>query len=98
MSSSTALPADFAEAIDPNTLLPGEDPESRDPADGVRWLRVYRDLIELTTVLLERTESALKSMAGDAIQEAGVDQRLLRMQRERYQSRYEFWARRVEDA
>ena len=98
MSSSPALPADFAETLDPDTLLPGEDPDSRDPADGVRWLRVYRDLIELTTVLLERTESAIKAMADDAIQEAGVDQRLLRMQRARYEARYEFWARRVEAA
>jgi hypothetical protein len=98
MSSSPALPLDFAEALDPDALLPGEDPESLDRADAVRWLRVYRDLIELTTVLLERTESALKSMAGDAIREAGVDQRRLRMQRARYEARYEFWARRVDNA
>jgi hypothetical protein len=63
----------------------------------VRWLRVYRDLIELTTVLLERTESALTSMAGDAIREAGADQRRLRMQRARYEARYEFWARRIDN-
>ncbi len=79
-------------------MLPGEDPESLDPADGVRWLRVYRDLIELTTVLLARTESALQSMADDAIKEAGMDQRRLRLQRARYEARYEFWARRVDNA
>ena len=62
----------------------------------MRWVRVYRDLIELTTVLLERTESALKQMADDAVQEAGVDQRLLRTQRERYLARYDFWVARVE--
>ncbi|MFI5287986.1 MAG: hypothetical protein ACHQ4F_16975, partial [Candidatus Dormibacteria bacterium] len=67
-------------------------------ADAVRWVRVYRDLIELTTVLLERTESALKQMAGDAIREATVDQRLLRAQRERYLARHDFWAARVEPA
>ncbi|MFI5287865.1 MAG: hypothetical protein ACHQ4F_16330, partial [Candidatus Dormibacteria bacterium] len=71
-------PADLVQAaMDPGILLPGEDPDSVDPADAVRWVRVYRDLIELTTVLLERTESALKQMAGDAIREATVDQRLL---------------------
>ena len=74
---------DLAQAVDRETLLPGEDPESTDPADGVRWVRVYRDLIALTTVLLERTESALKTMTGDAVREAGLDQRLLRIQRER---------------
>ena len=92
------LESDVAQAVDPEALLPGEDPESVDPGDAVRWLGVYRDLIELTTVLLERTESALKSMAGDAVREAGVDQQLLRMQRERYVTRYEFWAGRVEAA
>jgi hypothetical protein len=56
---------------------------------------VYRDLIELTTVLLERTESALKFMAGDAIWEAGMDQRTLRLQRERYVARFDYWVSRV---
>jgi hypothetical protein len=59
---------------------------------------VYRDLIELTAVLLERTESALKSIDGDAIRDAGADQRLLRLQQERYVARYEYWITRVDAA
>jgi hypothetical protein len=89
------MEGELALAVDPDTLLPGEDPDSTDPADGVHWVRVYRDLIELTTVLLERTESALRAMTGDAIREADLDQRLLRIQRERYLSRYEFWTNQV---
>lgn len=93
----TPVPAGLA-PVDPLELLPGENPESTDRADGVRWVRVYRDLIELTTVLLERTESALKSMDGDAGREAAADQRLLRLQRERYVARYEYWISRVDAA
>lgn len=98
LDNSSLIEGELVEAVDPETLLPGEDPDSTDPADGVRWVGVYRDLIELTTVLLERTESALKAMSGDAIREAGVDQRLLRIQRERYLSRYEFWTNQVDAA
>jgi hypothetical protein len=80
---------------DPAMLLAGEDPDSRDVRDAIRWIRVFRELIEMTGALLERAESAARGVHPDTINEANGTQRLLRAQRAQYLARYDFWRDRA---
>jgi hypothetical protein len=74
---------------DPALLLPGEDPTSTVIRDAVHWCQVYRELIEMTGALLERSDSAINRI------EARRTQSVLRAQRDQYSARYEFWRDRV---
>jgi hypothetical protein len=80
---------------DPAMLLAGEDPNSTDIRDAIHWVRVYRELIDMTGALLERSESTSRGMHHDTVHEAGGTQRLLRAQREQYLARYAFWRDRA---
>ena len=79
----------------PDTLLPGEDPDTTFPDDVVHWLKVYGELLELKQELLSRTDSLLPGMTVDAQQDAQIDRRLLKAQAERYQARHAFWVDRA---
>jgi len=80
---------------DPAMLLAGEDPASREVRDAVHWIRVFRELIDMTSALLERSESAARVMHHDAVTEVRGTQRLLREQRAQYLARYDFWQGRA---
>jgi|HubBroStandDraft_3_1064219.scaffolds.fasta_scaffold1616825_1 hypothetical protein len=80
---------------DPALLLPGEDPTSTVIRDAVHWCQVYRELIEMTGALLERSDSAINRMKDGAALEARRTQSVLRAQRDQYSARYEFWRDRV---
>jgi hypothetical protein len=75
--------------------LPGEDPSSTEVRVAVHWTQVYRELLEMTSALLERSESTLRAMNDDAAREGADTQRVLRAQREQYLARYDFWRDRA---
>lgn len=71
--------------------LPGEDPSTTEVRVAVHWTQVYRELLEMTSALLERSELTMRAMNDDAAREGADTQRVLRAQREQYLARYDYW-------
>ncbi len=95
MVQDPALRRELTWITDSELGLPGEDPSSTEVRVAVHWTQVYRELLELTSALLERSESTLRSMNDDAVREGAETQRMLRAQREQYLARYDFWRDRA---
>lgn len=80
---------------DPELLLPGEDAASGEIRDAIHWIQIYGELIGMTSSLLERAEPTVRGMHHEAANEARETQRLLRAQRQQYETRYDFWRDRA---
>jgi hypothetical protein len=79
-------------ALDPNRLLPGEDPKSRDPQDASHWIRVYDELYRFKTDLIAQTRARIARMPVAAQREVKeTDLAILLKESERLGSRLEFW-------
>jgi hypothetical protein len=83
--------------LDPDAVLPGEDPASWDSTDVSRWLRVYSELLGLKAELVERLQAAVVSMTEEARREAGIDHDVMSRQAGKYRARLEFWRGRAAD-
>lgn len=86
-------------AVDGDTLLEGEDPDTPHIEDADHWISVYRELIAFKRSLLDSTnEDAAQLDHREARQEAThVDGAILRAELERFRRRLQFWQeRRVE--
>jgi len=84
------------EAVDPDRLLEGEDPETRQPEEANHWIEVY-------TELLTFKERAVATANQDVAQMPEVDARVeatqtdlavLEAERDRIRRRLDFWKRR----
>lgn len=95
MLQEPALRRELTWITDSEMGLPGEDPSSTEVRVAVHWTQVYRELLEMTSALLERSESMLRAMNDDAALAGAETQRDLRAQREQYLFRYDFWRSRA---
>jgi hypothetical protein len=85
-------------ATDDARVLEGENLETHDLEDAIRWSNVYRELIEFKNRLLAQMRAALPTLPGDAASEVrSVDMAITRKQLERYQGRRAYWDQRRED-
>lgn len=87
---------DISDALDPNALLEGEEPESMYLEDAVHWIAVYTELVGLKKELIARIGSLTGRMTEDAAQAAEFDDKLLRAEAARFQSRLDFWVERAQ--
>jgi len=84
------------DAVDPNRLLEGENPETPHPDEAQHWIEVYTELLAFK----ERTlATAHHSMADMPEQDARVetvqtDLAVLEAERDRLGRRLDFWKRR----
>lgn len=83
-------------AIDPERLLPGEDPEHPQPGDAEHWVRVYTELLNTKRQLIgnlremmERQPEAVR----DELERADI--RLLELQIERFETRLAVWRAKI---
>ena len=85
------------EAVDPDRLLPGEDPESSELEDSAHWIAVYSELLLFKERLLDTAGQGLSNMTeAESRQEAAnTDLMLLSAERTRLQRRLEFWKQRL---
>lgn len=93
MEGEAAVPR----AVDPDRLLPGEDPRSRNREDAEHWLRVYRELHDFKLDLIEQTRNRLRAMDPAAqVEVHDVDLTILLKESDRLGRRLRFWKTRVE--
>lgn len=83
-------------AVDGDTLLEGEDPETPHVEDAEHWVAVYKELIAFKRSLLDSTnEDASQLEHREARREAShVDGAILRAELERFRHRLQFWQER----
>ena len=84
------------QAVDPDRLLEGEDPETPYPEDARRWIEVYTELLSFKERALATAHEGLAKMPqADARREAvRTDFSVLEAERDRLRRRLEFWKRR----
>lgn len=82
-------------ATDPNRLLPGEDPKSKDPEDALHWIRVYDELYRFKAELVAQIRARLSQMEAASQREVKeTDLAILLRESERLGSRLEYWKER----
>lgn len=82
-------------SLDPERLLPGEDPESIKREEAARWAQVYRELMETKRMLAEDLTAALARTGEVARAELeSVDAVLIRTQLQRFERRFQYWSER----
>jgi hypothetical protein len=84
------------DAVDPDRLLEGEDPESPHPEEARRWIEVYTELVTFKERALATAHEGLAKMPeADARREAvRTDFSILEAERDRLRRRLEFWKKR----
>jgi hypothetical protein len=82
-------------SLDPDRLLPGENPDSHEQEDAAHWVRVYRELMETKQTLAADLAIALERSGEAARAELeSVDMVLIRFQLQRFERRFAYWSER----
>ncbi len=80
------------ETVDPERLLPGEDPRASHPDDALHWAQVYRELCEFKNRTIDRITIDTVGLGDAARREVeGTDLVVLKAERDRFQKRADFW-------
>ena len=75
-----------------DSLLEGEDPETRFAQDARHWIAIYRELIAFRTGVLVRVQAQVRRLPASARADATrTDVPIIEEQLARYQRRLEFW-------
>ena len=84
------------EAVDPDRLLEGEDPETRHPEEANHWIEVYTELLTFKERAVATAHQSVAQMPEvDARVEATrTDMAVLEAERDRIRRRLDFWKRR----
>ncbi|TME25608.1 MAG: hypothetical protein E6I68_01720 [Chloroflexi bacterium] len=84
------------EAVDPDRLLEGEDPETRQPEEANHWIEVYTELLTFKERAVATANQNVAQMPEvDARVEATqTDLAVLQAERDRIRRRLDFWKRR----
>lgn len=84
-------------AVDPDRLLPNENPDTTFAEDAEHWISVYEELLQYKDRLLAVTEATLVQLdqapAGREVAE--TDRTVLNAERDRFLRRIQFWQRRL---
>ena len=83
-------------ALDPDRLLPGEDPRSRNQEDAQHWVEVYGELRRFKRDLIDQTRSRMDAMDASAQGEVkDVDLAIMLEESHRLSRRLEYWQARL---
>ena len=90
-------PNDVArDAVDPDRLLPGEDPDQARPGDADHWIQVYGELRTTKLHLLNELRTRVAGLGPSAATELeGIDEVILQLQVDRFERRLAFWTDRI---
>jgi hypothetical protein len=85
--------------VDPDRLLPGEDPDTPNAEDASHWLDVYTQLLQGKTAILAALNERLAKIAEDAARQELADTDVVTLDRElsRIHRRLDFWSRRRDE-
>ena len=79
-------------SMDPDRLLPGEDPEHAEPGDAQHWALVYAELLQTKTQLIANLRELMKGQSQPARDELErMDVRMLELQIDRFRRRLAYW-------
>ncbi len=79
-------------SIDPERLLPGENPEHPQPGDAEHWVSVYSELLETKRRLIANLREMMERQpAGVQDELERADIRMLELQIERFKQRLQIW-------
>lgn len=85
-------------ALDPDRLLPGEDPRTRNREDARHWVEVYAELRHFKLDLIGQTRSRMDAMNPSSQSEVkDVDLEILLEESARLSRRLEFWRVRLNE-
>jgi hypothetical protein len=83
-------------SIDPERLLPGENPDNPEPGDAQRWVRVYSELISTKRLLLASLRELMEGPSEEARDELErADIRMLELQIDRFEHRLRVWTTKL---
>jgi hypothetical protein len=84
------------QAVDPDRLLPGENPDTPHLEDAAHWVTVYSELVLFKERLLDTAQLGLTQLTASVAraEAAGTDLVVLSAERDRLRSRLDFWKRR----
>jgi hypothetical protein len=84
-------------AVDPDRLLPHEDPKTVYPEDARSWIDVYGELLAYKTRLLELTRSTLQEMDVETARSEVIktDETVIEAENKRFEERLAFWRGRL---
>jgi hypothetical protein len=85
-----------SEAVDPDRLLEGEDPETPHPEEASHWVEVYSELITFKERAVATAHQNLAKMPEvDArVETSRTDLAVLEAERDRIRRRLDFWKQR----
>ncbi len=82
-------------AVEPERLLPGEDPRTTHPDDVRHWMSVYAQLLSFKEKVLSDTHASMAVMEPEARAEVSrTDATVLEAERQRLRRRADFWEQR----
>lgn len=79
-------------SIDPDRLLPGEDPTRSMPGDPEHWVSVYTELLQTKRQLVQNLREMMERQSHavrDEVERADI--RMLELQIDRFEKRLEVW-------
>jgi hypothetical protein len=84
------------EAVEPDRLLPGEDPPTANLEDALHWVQVYDELLSFKWTLIVTTREQMEAMGETTQEEVGrTDLRVLEAEKRRLERRLSLWSARV---
>ena len=85
-------------SIDPERLLPGEDPSHSEPGDPEHWIEVYTQLLDTKHQLVSNLREMMERQSDDVRAELErADVNMLELQIQRFESRRELWRSKLSE-
>jgi hypothetical protein len=85
-----------SDAVDPERLLPNEDPDSTYLEDAEHWRSVYDELLDAKASILDLTRTRIEAASGLPVcDELSLDEKVMLAELRRLQRRLRFWTARV---
>jgi hypothetical protein len=86
-------------SIDPERLLPGEDPSHSEPGDPEHWVEVYTQLLVTKHQLVRNLREMMERQSDDVRDELErADVKLLELQIQRFERRRDLWRSKLTES
>ena len=86
-------------SVDPERMLPGEDPTATGIEDAVHWVAVYAELVLFKERLVDQAQQSILQVTDAAARKeiATTDLIALSAERDRLVRRFDFWKQRQKE-
>ena len=85
-----------SDAVDPERLLPNEDPDSPYLEDAEHWRSVYDELLDAKASILDLTRTRIEATSAPPVRdELSLDEKVMLAELQRLQRRLRHWTARA---